>query len=222
VISAVASVFAIGIAIKALKHSASTARHLADVAGATAKALERVEQEQASSVLTVAHEMRRHVYECQITFVSLIEPPGLGQALKLQATAIQDLAPAVELKLRAAGVDLKAVQYTRSIQNRAELIRNQTTSIEHWATLATPEGGGPTEHYEQHWPASRQEVIACTVDIQVVLDRLEAHFPLAYRLLPDTDAAGFLHDLDRELERGREERVQQVLRSNFGEPPPYP
>jgi hypothetical protein len=49
--------------------------------------------------------------------------------------------------------------------------------------------------------------------MQAILDRLEAHFPLGYRLLPDTDAERFLRELDRELERNREERVTAGLRA---------
>lgn len=211
VVSAVASVFAIGIAIAALKDSARTAKHLADVASATTKALERVEQEQAASVLAVAQEMRRHVYECQVTFLALTEPPGLGQAMTMHGTATQDVALAEELKRRASGVDLKAVQYARAIQNRAELIRNQAKQVERWAELASPAGGGHIEEHTRRWSDARLEVVACAVDIQEILDRLDSHFPLASRLLPDTDADGFLADLDRELERGREVRLQRVL-----------
>ena len=46
----------------------------------------------------------------------------------------------------------------------------------------------------------------------MALDRLESHFPLAARLLPDTDAEGFLLDFRRELEQGREDRIERAFR----------
>jgi len=110
-----------------------------------------------------------------------------------------------------AEVDLKAVQYAGAIHYRAVLIRNEAKAIERRAEAATPRGGGHTDLLAHRWPAARHAVLGCTVDMEAILDRLEAHFSLGYRLLPDTDPEGFRRDLDRELEQQRKERVERVL-----------
>jgi hypothetical protein len=136
----------------------------------------------------------------------------VGTARGLHATANEDLALATNLKLRATGADLIAVQYARVIETRALLIRNAAKYLERDAELASPEGGNHTQRQAERWPGYRRDIVVNTVDMDAALDRLEAHFPLATRLLPDTDAEGFLRDFERELEQDREERLQRAIK----------
>jgi hypothetical protein len=106
------------------------------------------------------------------------------------------------------------VQYARYVHWRFDFIREDLETVERRTIAASPGGGAEpaaVQRLHDHWSTLRPDLIGRTVEMLEVLQRLEAHFPAAARLLRDTDAQGFLEDLHRQLQQGREAKIRGVI-----------
>jgi hypothetical protein len=219
---------AVVMAARAIGDSKQTAAALAEARRLLEAGQERADREQAARVLTVGEDLdRRMRLFWQPTIVELEAPPTTGGANGLLRQAREDLVIAEDLVIRASDVDLTAVQYARYTRWSLGEIVEALENVERTAIAASPNRGALPANVQRHydeWARTRLELIGRAAEVSEVLHRLEAHFPLAARLLGETDTQGFVQELHRELKERREVRIISVMRefaakAPSGDPP---
>ena len=66
------------------------------------------------------------------------------------------------------------------------------------------------QHLER-WHLVRKELLGRTVEIQELLQRLEAHFPAEPRLLRGMDRESYAKEVFEDLQRDRDAKVQAMI-----------
>ena len=206
VAAGIAGAVALWMSHRALRDSSATARELAESRRLADFVRERAEAEQAARVLAVADELGGNIrgrWQCRL--VPLKNHPSAGQVNGLLGSLKRDLELVSELRARASAVDLETVQLALLIHSR--LVgevgdRSQRTADANVATRA--------QHLEQ-WHLVRKELLGRTVEIQELLQRLEAHFPAEPRLLRGMKRESYAKEVFEDLQRDRDAKVQAII-----------
>jgi hypothetical protein len=212
VAAGIAGAVALWMSHRALRDSSATARELAESRRLADFARERAEAEQAARVLAVADELGSNIrgrWQCML--VPLKNHPSAGQVNGLLGSLKRDLELVSELRARASAVDLETVQLVLLIHSRLVGFegllegvgdRSQRTADANVATRA--------QHLEQ-WHLVRKELLGRTVEIQELLQRLEAHFPAEPRLLRGMNRESYAKEVFEDLQRDRDAKVQAII-----------
>jgi hypothetical protein len=212
VAAGIAGAVALWISLRAMRDSSATAHALAESRRLADLARKRTEAEQVARVLAVADELGstiRDRWQCML--VPLKNHPSAGQVNGLLGSLKRDLELVSELRARASAVDLETVQLALLIHSRfigfeglleGVADRAQRTADANVATRA--------QHLEQ-WHLVRKELLGRTVEIQELLQRLEAHFPAEPRLLRGMDRESYAKEVFEDVHRDRDARIQAMI-----------
>jgi hypothetical protein len=205
---------------RAIRDSSATARELAESRHLADLARKRAEAEQAARVLGIADELAGNIRgRWQCTLVPLKNHPSAGQVNGLLGSLKRDLELVSELRARASAIDLETVQLALLIHSRLVGFEGLLEKIENQAHRAADANVATRAQHLERWHLVRNELLGRTVEIQDLLQRLEAHFPAEPRLLRGMDRESYAEMISEDLQRGRDAKVQAMIeRQGQGKP----
>jgi hypothetical protein len=197
---------------RALRESSATAHELAESRRLADLARKRAEVEQEAQVLAVAEELGGNIRgRWQCVLVPLKNHPSAMQVNGLLGSLKRDLELVRELRARASAVDPETVRLALLIHSRLvgfEGLLERVADRAQWtadANVATR-----AQHLEQ-WHLVRKELLGRTVEIQELLQRLEAHLPADPRLLRGMNRESYAKEVLEDLQRDRDAKVEAMI-----------
>jgi hypothetical protein len=220
VAAGVAGAVALWMSHRAIRDSSATARELTESRHLADLARKRAEAKQAARVLGIADELAGNIrgrWQCML--VPLKSHPSAGQINGLLGSLKRDLELVSELRARASAIDLETVQLALLIHSRLVGFEGLLEGIENQAQRAADSNVATRAQHLERWHLVRNELLGRTVDIQDLLQRLEAHFAAEPRLLRGMDRESYAEMILEDLQRGRDAKVQAMIeRQGHGKP----
>lgn len=220
VAAGIAGAVALWMSRRALRDSSATAHQLAESRRLADFARKRAEVEQAAQVLAVAEELGGNIRDrWQCMLVPLKSHPSAGQVNGLLGSLKRDLELVSELRARASAVDPETVQLALLIHSRLVGFEGLLERVEDRAQRTADANVATRAQHLEQWLLVRKELLGRTVEIQELLQRLEAHFPAEPRLLRGMNRESYAKDVLEGLQRDRDAKVQAMIdRQGLPEP----
>ena len=222
VVAGIAGAVALWMSRRAIRDSSATAHDLAESRRLADLARKGAEAEQAARVLALAEELGGNIRgRWQCALVSLKSHPSAGQVHGLLGSLKRDLELVSELRAKASAVDPETVRLAMLIHSRLVGFEGLLEGVEDRAQrTADANVATRTQHLEQ-WHLVRKELLGRTLEIQELLQRLEAHFPTEPRLLRGMDRESYAKEVLEDLQGDRDAKVQAMI-DRQGLPKPGP
>jgi hypothetical protein len=212
VAAGIAGAVALWMSHRAIKDSSATAHELAESRRLADLARKWAEAEQAARVLAAADELGSNIrgrWQCML--VPLKNHPSAGQVKGLLGSLKRDLELVSELRARASAVDLETVQLALLIHSRLVGFEGLLEGVEDRAQRTADANVATRAQHLEQWHLVRKELLGRTVEIQELLQRVEAHFSAELRLLRGMDRDSFAKEVFEDLQRDRDAKVQAMI-----------
>jgi hypothetical protein len=212
VAAGVAGAVALWMSHRAIRDSSATARELTESRHLADLARKRAEAKQAARVLGIADELAGNIrgrWQCML--VPLKSHPSAGQINGLLGSLKRDLELVSELRARASAVDLETVQLALLIHSRLVGFEGLLEGVEDRAQRTADANVATRAQHLEQWHLVRKELLGRTVEIQELLQRVEAHFSAELRLLRGMDRDSFAKEVFEDLQRDRDAKVQAMI-----------
>lgn len=212
VVAGFAGAVALWISRRAIRDSSATARELSETRHLSDLARKRAEAEQAARVLGIADQLAGNIRgRWQGTLIPLKNHPSAAQVGGLLGSLKRDLELVSELRARASAIDPETVQLALLIHSRLVGFESLLEGVENLALRSADANVVTRAQHLERWHLVRKELLGRTVEIEELLQRLQAHFPAEPRLLRGMDRESYAKEVVEDLQRDRDAKVQAMI-----------